>query len=210
MEDPITLLFVDDDPAVLRTIRRQLIGDPFEVVMASSADEALAIMGSRRVDLLVSDIDMPEMNGIDLLLLARQRHPDTLRMLLTGAATLESTFDAINHAEVARLLTKPFDPESFRAILEGLGDRIESNRKDQDLRTGEARREHFIGWVERRYPGITSFVRDGAGRLFIDLPERLSAADIAGSEARDALFQWTCGVPDSKSHGLLGPPSGSA
>lgn len=191
MKDPITVLFVDDEPAVLRFIRRQLRGEPIEVHMAGSAEEALDVMTARRIDVLVSDIDMPGMSGQELMRAARERFPGTLRMLLTGAATLEGTLEAINQGEVTRFLRKPFDPVAFRAMLESLADRIEKSRDDEQARSWRVRRDQFLRWIERRFPGLTAIVRDDGGRVLIDLPVRLTAADGAGSAARDALFRWT-------------------
>jgi CheY-like chemotaxis protein len=197
MEDLVTVLFVDDEPAVLRLVQRQLLGEPLDVLLAGSAAEALDILALHRVDVLVSDIDMPGMGGLELMRVARARFPATLRMLLTGAATLSNTLEAINNGEVARFLQKPFDPAEFKATLGALAERIAQTRREEQTRSWKARREQFLRWVERRFPGITSVVRDEGGRLLIDLPVRLGAADVVGSAARDALFWWTRSGPVS-------------
>src|SRR5438552_10334436 len=87
--DQVSVLFVDDEPAMLRAIERTLREAPFEVLTAGSGAVALSILATRMVDVLVSDIDMPEMNGIELVRRVRRKHPATLRMLLTGAATTD-------------------------------------------------------------------------------------------------------------------------
>ncbi len=207
MKDPITVLFVDDEPAVLRFIRRQLRAESFEIVTASSAEEALEVLTARRVDVLVSDFDMPDMNGLDLMRAARQRFPGTIRMLCTGAATMEMTLDAINQGEVARFFRKPFDPEVFCSVVGALGDRIAQNRNDDQARSWKVRREQFLRWIERRFPGITSIVKDDGGRVFIDLPMRLVAADGVGSGAREALFRWTAFTPRSGPHDTMRSPT---
>jgi CheY-like chemotaxis protein len=189
--DRLTVLFVDDEPAALRLVVRQLHGEPLEVLTASSAAEALDLLSMRRVDVLVSDIDMPGMGGLELMRVARHRFPATLRMLLTGAATLTNTLEAINNGEVARFLQKPFDRDQFQATLRGLEGRIAETRREEQARCWKARREQFIGWVERRFPGVTAVQRDERGRLVIDVPGLLGAADHVGSAARDALFWWT-------------------
>lgn len=195
MKDPITVLFVDDEPAVLRFIRRQLRAEALDIVCASSAAEALEVLAARRVDVLVSDFDMPDMTGLELMRVARQRYPGTIRMLCTGAATLELTLDAINQGEVTRFFRKPLDQEAFMSAVGALADRIAQNRNDEETRSWKARREQFMRWIERRFPGITTIVRDDGGRVFIDLPMRLVAADGAGSAAREALFRWTAFTP---------------
>jgi DNA-binding NtrC family response regulator len=207
MQNPITILFVDDDPAILRLVGRLLAADPFDVLTAASGAEALEMLARQRVDVLVSDLEMPEMGGLELVREARQRFPDTLRMLLTGAATLEAALEAINQGEVARFLRKPLDPDAFREVLESLADRIERNRVDEQSRSRRARHEQLVGWVERRFPGVTAIVRDEGGRVLIDLPLRLMAADDTGSGARDALFRWSSFAPPSGPRDTLRSPT---
>jgi CheY-like chemotaxis protein len=209
MDGPITVLFVDDEPAALRVVRRQPLGEPFEVLTAGSGAEALEILDARAVDVIVSDIDMPEMSGLELMRAARARFPATLRILLTGNATLEGTLEAINQGEVTRFLAKPFDPERLRAVLVELGERIAQHRRDEALRSRDTRREQFLRWIERRFPGITAIVRDDVGRVFIDLPLRLGAADLMGSGARDALFWWTRAASPISTRDTLRPTSES-
>jgi DNA-binding NtrC family response regulator len=207
MKDPITVLFVDDEPGILRFIRRQLREETLEVLMAGSGEEALDILATRRVDVLVSDLEMPGMNGLELVRAARKRFPGTLRMLLTGAATLEVTLEAINQGEVARFLRKPFDPEAFRAMVGCLSDRIRRNRDDEQARSSKVRRDQFVSWIERRYPGITHVPRDDGGRVSIDVNRRLLAADGMGSSAREALFRWTSFNPKSGPHDTMRSPT---
>ena len=67
MSEAISVLFVDDEPLVLNAIVRAVSGLPFEVLSAASGEEALAMLEQRRVDVLVSDIDMPGMSGLELM-----------------------------------------------------------------------------------------------------------------------------------------------
>jgi CheY-like chemotaxis protein len=185
---PLTVLFVDDEPAVLRMIRRTLLGRPFDVVTVSSGAEALEIMGSRRVDVLVTDLEMPGMSGIELMQIARRRFPGALRMVLTGAATPETTLDAINQCEVVRFFPKLFEPEVFAMAIRKLEGRIEQSRGDDELAALEARREHLLRSSEARFPGVMKVERDGVGRLVVDLPARIAAAAAAGSAAASVLL----------------------
>src|ERR1700722_12887424 len=96
----ITILFVDDEPPLPPSIARALLGSPFDVLSANGAAEALALMRKRTGDVLVSDIDMPGMSGLDLVAVVRSEFPATLRMVLTGAGTMARTLEAINDGEV--------------------------------------------------------------------------------------------------------------
>jgi two-component system, probable response regulator PhcQ len=166
----MTVLFVDDEPAILRSIARGLGGSPFEVLTAPSAAAALALMRQRRVDVLISDIDMPEMTGLELVELVRREFPATLRMLLTGAGTMDRTIEAINEGEVHRFFTKPFDFELFLATMKRLAERIEKLRGDRTLGARKTRRDEFYRWVEEAFPGTLDVARNERGELVVDLP----------------------------------------
>lgn len=186
--DPITVLFVDDEPAFLRALRRALLGAPFEVVTAAGGLEALQILDARRVDVLVSDIDMPEMSGLDLVKIVRARSPGTLRMLLTAGATIERTIEAINEGEILRFFGKPFSPELFKETLIGFFDRIERIRIDGELEARRARVARFFHWVEASFPGATLVERDAAGAAVVGVAAALGEVEACGSRARSTLL----------------------
>lgn len=108
-----TVLFVDDETEITDTIRRILGRESFEVVTANRAQEALEILDSQAVDVIVSDEQMPEMAGSQLLGIIRDRHPDVMRIILTGGASMDTAIAAINEAEVFRFLEKPVNREEL-------------------------------------------------------------------------------------------------
>ena len=115
------VLFVDDEPNILDSIRRQL-RKSHDVLTATSGVEALALLkDTGPVALVVSDMRMPGMNGTELLTRIRAEYPDTVRMILSGQADLESTIAAINDGHVFRFLTKPCHEDALRrAVNAGL------------------------------------------------------------------------------------------
>jgi CheY-like chemotaxis protein len=189
MEQPITVLFVDDEPAVLRGIRRSLLGCPFEVLTVSSGPEALALLSSRRVDVVVSDLDMPEMTGIELLRTVRDRWPRVLRMVLTGTATFGSTVAAINECAVAHFFPKLFRAEVFCQVLLQFEHRIRQHRSEDELAALAAEHAQRLHTIEARFPGILDVVRDDVGRVVIDVPRRLAEASAVGSRAGSVFFE---------------------
>ncbi len=126
------VLFVDDEPHVLAALRRTLRNEPYQVLCASSAAEALALMAETPVDVVVSDEQMPGMSGSELLAEVRRRYPDTVRMMLSGKATLEGAIRAINDGEIYRFFTKPCNEldlaTTIRHALEQK-DLVEENRR---------------------------------------------------------------------------------
>jgi DNA-binding NtrC family response regulator len=165
----ITVLFVDDEPAIRRAIVRALVGSAYEVLVAESAEHALVLMRARSVDVLVSDIDMPGMSGLDLLKIVRREFPATVRMLLTGAGTLPRTLEAINEGEVHRFFTKPFDLALFSATMSGLIERIARLRRDHEREAQAARRDELFRWVEATFPGTLSVARNASGEVVVEV-----------------------------------------
>jgi CheY-like chemotaxis protein len=111
------VLFVDDEPNILDSIRRQL-RKTHDILTATGGVEALALLkDTGPVALVVSDMRMPGMNGAELLTRIHQEYPDTVRMILSGQADLESTISAINNGHIFRFLTKPCHEDALRAAV---------------------------------------------------------------------------------------------
>jgi len=114
-----TVLFVDDDPAILVTFPRMLRREPYEIVVAESAAKALAILDSRPVQVVVTDQQMPGMRGTELLERVHERYPLTVRMILTGepgSSTVIEVGRTVHH-----VLRKPASADEIkRAIASAL------------------------------------------------------------------------------------------
>ena len=116
-----TVLVVDDEEAILFLIQRQLQNLPFLIVPTSSAAEALHILQTREVAMLISDLKMPQMDGTDVLLKARETNPNIVPIILTGYADAQSAIKAINECGVWKYITKPWDhKELFKIVQEGV------------------------------------------------------------------------------------------
>jgi response regulator RpfG family c-di-GMP phosphodiesterase len=111
------LLLVDDEDNILRSLKRVLRKEPYELVTAASGDEALTLMEEQRFDLVISDARMPGMDGPTLLANIRKRFPWCIRILLTGYADINSTVSAINEGQIYRYISKPWDDDELRLIL---------------------------------------------------------------------------------------------
>jgi adenylate cyclase len=111
------VLFVDDEVNILKALARLFRREPIRVLTASSADDALAVLAREPVRVIVSDQRMPGMPGVKLLARVRERWPDVVRIMLTGYTEIDVAVEAINHGEIFRLLTKPWDDWSLRATV---------------------------------------------------------------------------------------------
>ena len=114
---PATILFVDDEANILSSLKRLFRPLGYQIFTAEGGAQGLAIMESERVDLVVSDMRMPEMNGAQFLEKVRERWPDTVRILLTGYAEMEATIDAINKGQIYRYVSKPWDDNDITLIV---------------------------------------------------------------------------------------------
>lgn len=116
-----TVLLVDDDPNLLRGVCRALHKQPFNLVTARSAEEALTIVKARPIAVIVSDERMPGKSGTELLAWIAKHCPEIVRIVLTGHTTPETTMRAVNEGRVFRFFSKPCNPlELGLALLDGI------------------------------------------------------------------------------------------
>jgi response regulator RpfG family c-di-GMP phosphodiesterase len=115
---PFSLLLVDDEPNVLNALLRALHGSGYRLHSATSGAEGIAILAREPIDLVISDMRMPEMTGAEFLATVRIAWPETVRVLLTGHADVPSMSEAINQGEIFRYISKPWDEAQLIAIVE--------------------------------------------------------------------------------------------
>lgn len=118
---PMTVLCVDDELNILKSMKRLLHKQNYQLLVAESGKKALSLMQQHSVHLIISDMKMPEMSGVQLLEKVAQSYPDTYRILLTGYSDMESTIDAVNKGKIHRYLQKPWNNEEIiKSVEEGL------------------------------------------------------------------------------------------
>ncbi|QCQ21479.1 response regulator [Desulfoglaeba alkanexedens ALDC] len=163
-----TVLFVDDEPKITDALKRILRREPYRVLCANSAKEALNILGGREVDVVVSDEKMPGMSGSDFLALVAEAYPETIRIVLTGQASLEAAIRAINEGGIYRFLTKPISESNLTATIRQALEHRSLVKKVAEIRKKEHSRAAALKALERSYPGITELREDASGTIIID------------------------------------------
>lgn len=114
---PNKILMVDDDPNVLAGFRRT-IGRAFKLEYADGGNAALKLLAvSHDFAVIVTDMRMPELNGIEFIARARSLCPDSVYMMLTGNADQQTAIDAINLGQIFRFLSKPCSAELLEAAI---------------------------------------------------------------------------------------------
>lgn len=115
------VLLVDDDENLLRGLCRNLREQPYQIFTARNADEALEVVKSRPIAVVVSDEQMPGKSGSELLAWIAEQCPEVVRIVLTGHMTPESTMRAVNEGRVFRYFAKPCHPlELALSIRDGI------------------------------------------------------------------------------------------
>jgi response regulator RpfG family c-di-GMP phosphodiesterase len=118
MIETAKILFVDDEKQMLTALNRVFRGKTYTVFMANSAQEALEILENETMDIIVSDMRMPEMDGATFLAKTVDLYPASRRILLTGYSDQESTVRAINEGQVHQYIMKPWDNDALKATID--------------------------------------------------------------------------------------------
>ncbi len=107
------VLIVDDEPEITSAIQRALRKEPYDLMRAHSAAEALELMSRHPIDVVISDEKMPGMSGTEFLQIVADRYPQTIRMVLTGHANIGEAMQAITHGKLYHYFTKPWKDEDL-------------------------------------------------------------------------------------------------
>ncbi len=113
----VKILCVDDEPNVLSALRRMFSLEGCEISTADSGAAALEQFATQGFDVIISDMQMPHMNGAQLLQQVRQQWPQTMRILLTGTADLANAVAAINDGEIYRYIAKPWNDDELLGVV---------------------------------------------------------------------------------------------
>lgn len=216
------VLVVDDDPLIVRTAQRALECAGYFVVTAQDGEQAAALFSADHFDLVVSDIDMPQLDGIELARTIRAINEEIPVILITSSARAETAIAAVNLG-VVRYLTKPFLPSQLvQAVGRAIGThRLQCMRRElataavahanahtQDRRRFESALEQLhmvyqpvVHWPTRSIYGHEALVRTKEptvpypGALF-ELTERLDQVQRLGREIRGACARAVPAAPE--------------
>lgn len=133
----MTVLFVDDEQRLLNSLKREFMDEPFKKLFANSGEEALELLKDNKVHVIVTDMRMPDMNGLDLLREVKQKYPKIVRMVLSGYTQVTTLLTAINQGEVFKYITKPWQmEEEFKpAVKQALEYYMEHNKQEQEVKS---------------------------------------------------------------------------
>ncbi len=179
--EPPTVLLVDDEPSVLNSLQRALRPDGYRLLTAQGGPEALEILASEAIAVIISDQRMPRMAGAEFLELARQLQPDAGRIMLTGYAEPQAIIDAINRGGVYRYIGKPWDDGDLRLTLRRAIDQnrlmVENRRLTTEVRAQNAALAEINQSLEARVAERTQMIeaqRDQLQDLYVQLDQNFT------------------------------------
>jgi two-component system probable response regulator PhcQ len=163
-----TILLVDDEPHVTEALKRSFRREPYELLTATSALEAQHILERRHVDVVVSDEQMPGLSGSQFLSWVRRHFPHSIRMILSGQASLEAAVRAINEGEVYRFFLKPCNPTDLMVtIRQALATKRLEEQSRRLLREYQ-RQAALLAKVNQDAPELLRLNTDERGAVVID------------------------------------------
>ncbi len=143
-----TVLFVDDERDILNSLKRLFNSEPYQCLFAQGGYEALSLLERKRVDVIITDLKMPEIDGLKLLKQVQKEYPDVIRLVLSVHADKNSVLNAVNIGRVYRFVVKPWDNKEIMMIVRHAIEMAKLQEEKRDLlkRIEEHKRHASDSW----------------------------------------------------------------
>ena len=165
---PLKLLLLDDEEDIINALKR-LLRNNYEIIPFNKGDEALAYLQENHVDIIMSDMRMPKMDGAEFLAHAKDIIPNAIRLLLTGYSDIDSTVKAINDGGVYTYISKPWNNQDLKLTLEKASDhyllRKEAKRLNEEVAKANKELEIFNQSLELKVIQRTSALQASTKKL---------------------------------------------
>ncbi|WP_313053372.1 EAL domain-containing protein [Pseudomonas lopnurensis] len=133
------LLVVDNEQSILNALKRELRLENYQFLAASSPQEALAFLATHPVDVVLTDLQLPQVSGVELLGKIRSLHPDVVRIVLSASTEVSSILKAVNEGVIYRFITKPWEADDLRAQIRDAFQQRDLLRQNMRMRNQLAR-----------------------------------------------------------------------
>ena len=160
-----TILVVDDEDLFIEYIQRVISDENYNVITAASAQEGLDILEKQQVSMVISEYEIPLMNGLEFLEKVRIIYPNILTIMVTAHADIDLAIKAINEAGVYKFLLKPLDDIDFKNMIKKTLESLQVIKERDVLIRKVKTHESTLKDLEKRYPGITKVERDEDGYI---------------------------------------------
>jgi two-component system, probable response regulator PhcQ len=175
------ILLVDDEPNVLSALKRALFDEPLEIASVTSAEEALVTMKNKQFKVVVSDERMLGMQGSEFLAQIKKEHPHTIRIMLTGHATVAAAMKAVNEGEIYRFFSKPWDDDNLKFAIRSAIEKYDLEADNRRLLATVKQQSLEMKVLEKRFPGISRVEKDSTGAFVLP--------DISNDEIESMLVE---------------------
>src|SRR6056297_2089637 len=142
MSTNISLLIVDDEESVRDSLYNWFVEDGFEVSCAADAKEALSMLESESFDIILADIKMPGMDGMEMHRRIRALNPESIVIIMTAFASVETAVQALKDGAYD-YITKPFDPDDLSHLIRNAATQIEQKTEAESFKHKETNLENI-------------------------------------------------------------------
>jgi len=128
-DELINILVVDDEKAITNSLRSLFRNKKYQLYTANSGEQGLALLQDNPIDIIISDIRMPNMNGVQFLNQVAKHYPDVLALVLSGYSDLSDMFEVTQNPIVYHYMCKPWDNKQLEEQVKKASERLYINRK---------------------------------------------------------------------------------
>jgi two-component system phosphate regulon sensor histidine kinase PhoR len=161
-ENELQVLVVDDELNIREGSQRILSRVGFDVLKASTGLEALSLLESQTIPIILLDLKMPGMDGMEVLKRIRQLHEEILVIVITGFATVETAIEAMKQGAYD-FIPKPFEPEQLRLVVKRAAEKLQLTREAQSLERERNRTLADLNTEKSRIRTVLESLPDGVG-----------------------------------------------
>ena len=171
------IIIVDDEINILNSLKRLLNDENYELITTTSGNSALAIMDAKPVSVVISDQKMPQMSGVELMEAIAEKHPDTVRILLSSYTEIDIVLEAINQGSIFKYITKPWEDEKIKLDIRIANEQYNLKRKNKLMAEKILRQNEILNQLNSDLTQQFWDVSSGFKRIQ-DLIEHIDAAVI--------------------------------
>lgn len=156
-----SILLVDDEPGIISAITRVLRSKNNKIYSANNGEQALQVLAEQEIDIIVSDLSMPQMTGNELFARVAQDYPETIRIMLTAHTDLELVLEAVNNGRVWGYLQKPWNNDELRILVE------QASQMQDVLAERSLLRKTLERYQKKQRPNFEGFIGDSVAMQFV-------------------------------------------